>query len=171
VTPEAQARNSAPSSEHSKVEPTWLEVKVKVAVLEVVVAGSGGTDAPIEVRPEPTTSNVYEAGEASAFRLGSTARTRTVCWPASSPANSATLSGGAPAQSVNSGSLSSLHSKVASDSLLVKLNAAGVPSPILAGGLAAIVVSGAVWSSTVHSHVAAVVATSSCFWTAVTSKV
>src|SRR5688572_19108618 len=69
-----------------------------------------------------TTVQVYDSGVWSAFRPASTARTRSVCWPASS-VNSTVLSGG-PAHSLQTGTVagSIAHSKVASGSVEEKTN-------------------------------------------------
>jgi hypothetical protein len=74
--------------------------------------------------------------------------------------NSAVLSGG-EAQT-EYGSPSSEHSNTASGSLLEKPNTASVSTGNSAAGLRAISVSGAVWSSIVHSHSAGTGSTSRC---------
>ena len=74
------------------------------------VAGSTGGPARMVVSGGPTTVQVWEAGEASTFMLGSTARTVRVYSPASSPLNSTVASAGV-AHWAN-GSPLSAHSKL-----------------------------------------------------------
>src|SRR5918992_4984819 len=119
VTGEVHGANSAPSYEHMNVTAVWSAENVNVALVAVVVPGSSGTSAVIVVSAAPTTVQVNSAGVASTLRVGSTARTRSVCSPGSSPLNSARLSGGA-AQDSKTGTAvgSSAHSNDAPGSLL-----------------------------------------------------
>jgi hypothetical protein len=66
---------------------------------------------------------------------------------------------------------SSAHSNSASSSLLEKTNVAGVSSGISAGGPDSIAVSGAVSSSIVHCHSAAIGSASRCCVSPCTAKV
>jgi hypothetical protein len=155
TVPELHGSASAPSSEQPKVTPGWLALKVKVALVSLVLAsGSRGGPVWIVVVAGPTTSHVYDAGSGSAFSAGSTARTRSVCMPGSRPDSSWVLLGAGPAQPENSGvpTESSAHSKLEPISLLSNLKSDGMSIPICAGGNSSIVVSGSVWSSTVHAH-------------------
>src|ERR687896_514427 len=79
VTGEVHGANSAPSYEHMNVTPAWSAENVNVALVAVVVAGSRGTSAVIVVSAAPTTVQVKLAGVASTLRVGSTARTSSLC--------------------------------------------------------------------------------------------
>jgi hypothetical protein len=172
VTGDSHGVNSAPSSEQVWVTPGWSDENVKVALTLVVVVGAAGTSAVIVVTAGPTTFQVNSAGVASTFRLGSVARTSTLCVPGSSPENSAKLSGG-DAQLVYSGTPtgSSAHSNVTPGSLLEKVNSDGSSALTSGSGADWIVVSGAVSSSTVHSQTAGRASASMCAFSATTSKV
>src|SRR5918992_124961 len=159
------------SSEQVSRAPVRLEENVNVASISVVVVGAAGTSAVIVVVAGPTTTQVKLTGVGSAFRLGSTARTSSVCVPGSG-LNSAVFSGG-DAQLVYSGTStgSSAHSNVTPGSLLANVNCDGRSPLISAGGAEAIEVSGAVSSLMVHVHVAGSPSTSRCCLVAVTSSV
>jgi hypothetical protein len=79
--------NAAPSSEHSKLDPDSLEVKLKLA--DVLVVDDGGAPAPIvvfgAVVSGAVTVHEREAGEPSTLPEASLARTRNWWEPADRP--------------------------------------------------------------------------------------
>src|SRR5918992_1221723 len=119
VRGETQSGTTMLSSSQENDTPAWSAVSVNVALVLVVVDGAAGTFAVIVVVGAPTTVHSYGADAGPMFRLGSIARTSSVCWPASC-VSSYVLSGGA-AQAVNSAP-STEHSNEASNSLLEKTN-------------------------------------------------
>ena len=78
-----QAVNAALSSEHWKVEPDFVEVKEKLALVESV--GDGGSAVIVVSGAIVSTVHVYEAGVASVLPAASVAATRKVCEPSASP--------------------------------------------------------------------------------------
>ena len=109
------------------VTPGWLAENVNVALTAVVVSGASGTLAVIVVSAGPTTVQVKDTGVGSTFRLGSTARTRSLCTPGSRPPNSAMLSGAGPAHDSYTGTpiQSSAHSNDTPGSGLEKVKSEG----------------------------------------------
>jgi hypothetical protein len=79
----------------------------------------------------------------------------------------------ASAHELNCGTISgsSAHSKFASSSLLEKTNTASASGPIWSAGPDSIVVSGATWSSIVHSHSAGTGSASRCCTSPCTANV
>src|SRR5687768_4586600 len=82
--------NSAPSSEHSKVEPGWFAEKTKIALSTRLGVAGGLLLMICPAEPEvivvigaAMTVKVRVAGVGSAWRARSTARTRKVCSQAS----------------------------------------------------------------------------------------
>jgi hypothetical protein len=153
---EVQRRKSAPSSEHSNVDPGWSAPKTKTA-FSLVLGGCGGV--PSSTRPAgpelmlvtgaATTVQLRVAGVGSAFPARSIARTRSVCSPGSRPCTDSGDWHG------SNGRLSTEHSKVSDSSgvakwsLPVNTKSAGVSSPILAGGPERISVDGAAVSAVI----------------------
>ena len=75
---------AALSSEHSNVEAPSLEVKLKVAPVDVPVAG--GAPAPMVVCGAVVSIRQLKvAGDASTFPAASFARARNSCWPSARP--------------------------------------------------------------------------------------
>src|ERR671914_195130 len=100
--------NGAPSSEHSKVVPSSLAVKRKVAIvldvgfvgaIVIVVTGSSVSAGPWIVQP-------WRAGPRSTWPVGPTARTARRCQPTARPEYEI------PDSQVANGAPSSAHSKV-----------------------------------------------------------
>src|ERR687895_292200 len=154
--------------------PVWLDVQLNVALVLVVVVvpfAFAGTLAVMVVSAGPSTVHVKDTGVGSAFWAGSIARTSTVCEPGSRPANSAVFSGG-EAHSLHSGPPigSSAHSKLTPISGLAKRKTDATSVLTSAGGPDAIEVSGAVSSSTDHSHSAGTGSASRCSLSAVTVR-
>jgi hypothetical protein len=162
VTPETQGSKSSPSREHANVVSGWSASNVNVAVRASVVAS--GADSSVVVGG-PITVHVRDAGVASTLSTRSTARTSSVCSPASSPPRSC------GASQLSNGSPSSAHSNVALGSLELNVKIAGWPGRISPLGPAVIVVSGAVKSTIDHSHSAGSASTSRNGLVATTAKV
>jgi hypothetical protein len=66
VTGERQAAKSAPSSEHSKLEPASSELKVRVASVSAVVA-SGPESIEVSGARASITDQLWVAGDSSLF--------------------------------------------------------------------------------------------------------
>jgi hypothetical protein len=72
-----------------KVTWDWFASNVNVAVRRCVVAGSTGGPLRIVVSAGPTTVKLATAAVGSTFSTGSTARTKSLCCPASGVPRSA----------------------------------------------------------------------------------
>src|ERR687895_709675 len=136
----SQSANGSVSSEHSKVEPPSLELKLKIASVAgddaaglLWIVATGGVVSAV-------TRQVQLAGEVSKFPARSTARTRSVWSPESS---SVYWTGSGQAVKAPS---SREHSKVALGSLLPRAKFA-VLLRVVAGGPEGAVCSGAVRSA------------------------
>jgi hypothetical protein len=73
--------NSAPSSEHSNVEPSSLDENAKLALVNCVIAG-GEALIVVSGAIVSTTVQIQAAGVGSTLPEASTARASNVCRPA-----------------------------------------------------------------------------------------
>jgi hypothetical protein len=157
---DVQGEKPARSSEHSKLEPVSLEVKVKVALVLVVVGG--GPDAMVVCGAVVSTVKAWVAGVASTLPAASVARARRVCGPS---ARRAVVCGEVQRANVPA---STAHSKVAAS--FAETSKVGVVSFVGPLGPDPIVVSGGV-VSTVNGRLAGVASAFPAASLARTSKV